>query len=210
MPQLSVWTTPLKSLFLAQHEADKLQGQTQQLWGLLWQPQKSQKWKKIISGVWDVSLKCCEKCFQTCQILHWGGGGAPKFPSADRSRGKWEFLQLLQQIHLWVPLQQLPGITNRHKSTFSRMDRQLLSQVDASALFCCDIIWDFKGSKAKTAKITFLHSFRKWKNSLSLIYENISSEEAAKQQAKRENSEVKHRQHEDKEANETVLKENRS
>lgn len=90
------------------------------------------------------------------------------------------------------------------------MDRQLLRQVDASALFCCDIIQDFKGSKAQTVKIPFFHSSRKWKNSLSLIYENISSEEAAKQRAKRENSKIRHRQHADKEANETVLKENRS
>lgn len=43
-----------------------------------------------------------------------------------------------------------------------------------------------------------------------MIYRNISSEEAAKQQAKRKNSKIKHRQHADKEANETVLKGNRS
>lgn len=101
----------------------------------------------------------------------------------------------------------VPGITNRHKSTFSSKDRQLLSQVDASALFCCD----FKGSKAQTVKINFpTLSGREEKNSLNLIYENINSEEAAKQQAKRKNSEIKHRQQADKEANETVLKENRS
>lgn len=91
------------------------------------------------------------------------------------------------------------------------MDRQLLSQVDASALFCCDIIWDFKGSKAQTVKINFFPLFQEVKKtSLSLIYENISSEEAAKQQARRQNSRIKHRQHADKEANVTVLKENRS
>lgn len=43
-----------------------------------------------------------------------------------------------------------------------------------------------------------------------MIYDNISSEEAAQQQAKRKNSKIKPRQHVDKEAKETVLKENRS
>lgn len=154
----------------------------------------------LIKMVWKASLKgdaCTEEGMELqipfCWQIQRGSGNS--FNCCSKSRS-W---CLSSSSH-----------TNRHKWTFSRMDRQLLRQVDASALFCCDIIQDFKGSKAQTVKIPFFHSSRKWKNSLSLIYENISSEEAAKQRAKRENSKIRQRQHADKEANETVLKENRS
>lgn len=142
------------------------------------------------------------------RCLHWGGDGAPNSLLLTDPEGSGNSFNCCSKSRSWCLSSS--SHTNRHKWTFSRMDRQLLRQVDASALFCCDIIQDFKGSKAQTVKIPFFHSSRKWKNSLSLIYENISSEEAAKQRAKRENSKIRHRQHADKEANETVLKENRS